>query len=170
MGAPSQQQIDEAIADGLARGVDEGEVLAHLAGLERMSDGELAAVGVTIRPAPAPAPTPATDPAPAFAPVPVRARHDGWTVDRQRTFIAALAETGCVSEACGEVGITARSAYRLRAHPGAAAFRELGTMPSRSLRRGSPLWPGNAPSTAPPNDCSRMASWWPNGGGQAIAC
>ena len=59
----------------------------------------------------------------AFAPAAVRPRHDGWTAERQRAFIAALAETGCVSEACAEVGITPRSAYRLREHRAGAAFR-----------------------------------------------
>lgn len=59
-----------------------------------------------------------------FAPVCLKPRHDGWTVERQRAFIAALAETGCVSEACAEVGITPRSAYRLREHPKAKAFCE----------------------------------------------
>jgi hypothetical protein len=54
----------------------------------------------------------------------VRRRSDGWTAERQRRFIEALAETGCVSEACAEVGITARSAYRLRQHPQAEAFRK----------------------------------------------
>jgi hypothetical protein len=58
-----------------------------------------------------------------FAPVPVKPRRDGWTTERQRAFIAALAETGCVSEACAEVGITPRSAYRLRERPEAKAFR-----------------------------------------------
>ncbi|MCL6741196.1 hypothetical protein LZ518_08640 [Sphingomonas sp. RB56-2] len=59
-----------------------------------------------------------------FAPVAVKPRHDGWTAERQRAFIAVLAETGCVSEACAEVGITPRSAYRLREHPKAKAFCE----------------------------------------------
>ena len=58
-----------------------------------------------------------------FTPVPVRARHDGWTVERQRTFIQCLAETGCVRTACAEVGLNARSAYKLREHTNAQAFR-----------------------------------------------
>jgi hypothetical protein len=33
----------------------------------------------------------------AFAPVPVKARHDGWTVERQKWFILRLALGGCVS-------------------------------------------------------------------------
>ena len=36
---------------------------------------------------------------PQFAPVAVRARHDGWTAQRQRRFIEALASNGCVAEA-----------------------------------------------------------------------
>jgi hypothetical protein len=63
--------------------------------------------------------------------VPVRNRYDGWTAGRQRAFIAALAETGCVSEACAEVGIIARSAYRLREQPG-RPFASPGSRPSRS--------------------------------------
>ena len=58
-----------------------------------------------------------------FEPVPVQPRFDGWTADRQRTFIRCLAETGCMKTACAEVGITPRSAYRLREHPRAAGFR-----------------------------------------------
>ncbi len=57
-----------------------------------------------------------------YTPVPLRARRNGWTAERQRIFLAALAETGCVSQACLEAGITARSAHRLRAHPEGAAF------------------------------------------------
>ena len=53
-----------------------------------------------------------------YTPVPMkRARHDGWTADRQRTFLAALAESGSIAQACHEAGITARSAYRLRNDP-----------------------------------------------------
>ena len=43
---------------------------------------------------------------------------------RQRLFITTLAETGCISDACAAAGITPKSAYRLRAHPKAAAFVE----------------------------------------------
>ena len=49
-------------------------------------------------------------------------RHDGWTAERQREFIIALSEMGCVSDACAAVGISPRSAYRLRRRPGAEAF------------------------------------------------
>lgn len=58
-----------------------------------------------------------------YVPVPQQsARHDGWTAERQRTFLTVLAESGCISEACAQAGITARSAYRLRAHPNGANF------------------------------------------------
>ena len=57
-------------------------------------------------------------------PVPVRARHDGWTPEKQHDFIQALAESGCVREACAAVGMNARSAYRLRARTDASAFRQ----------------------------------------------
>ena len=53
-----------------------------------------------------------------------RTRHDGWTAERQRTFLTVLAETGCISEACSEAGVSSRSAYRLRQLPHAKAFAE----------------------------------------------
>lgn len=58
-----------------------------------------------------------------FAPVPrKRQRHDGWTGERQRGFIAALAACGSVSAAARHVGKTARSAYRLLDSEGATGF------------------------------------------------
>jgi hypothetical protein len=57
-------------------------------------------------------------------PVPVRTRLDGWTPERQREFIAALGACGVVAEAAARVGMSARSAYKLRARPGARSFRE----------------------------------------------
>lgn len=58
-----------------------------------------------------------------FNPIPLRERHDGWTADRQIAFIDALAATGCVTDAARTVGLSVRSAYRLRAHPEAGSFR-----------------------------------------------
>ena len=60
----------------------------------------------------------------SFELVPVRARHDGWTPEKQHDFIAALAESGCVAEACAAVRLSAKSAYRLRARPDASTFRQ----------------------------------------------
>jgi hypothetical protein len=59
---------------------------------------------------------------PPFYPVPTRTRHDGWTVQRQADFLGMLAETGSVIGACEAVGMSRKSAYRLRARPGAASF------------------------------------------------
>lgn len=59
-----------------------------------------------------------------FEPVPTRARHDGWTPQKQHDFILALAACACVVEAAASVGMTAKSAYRLRARPDASAFRQ----------------------------------------------
>ncbi len=73
------------------------------------------------------APVPDDDPAHLadYQPVTLhRQRHDGWTAERQRTFLIALAETGCISEACRLTGITTRSAYRLRGHALGTAFAE----------------------------------------------
>jgi hypothetical protein len=59
----------------------------------------------------------------AFNPVPLRARHDGWTAEKQIAFIEALAETGCVEEACRRVGMSDSAAYKLRLRPCGAPFR-----------------------------------------------
>lgn len=63
-------------------------------------------------------------PAHSFTPVTVRARHDGWTADRQVELIEALAESGCVEEACRRVGMSAQSAYTLRQRDDAQSFRQ----------------------------------------------
>lgn len=53
-----------------------------------------------------------------------RTRSDGWTAERQRKFLIALAETGSISEACGGAGVSSRSAYRLRQRADAKSFAE----------------------------------------------
>lgn len=58
-----------------------------------------------------------------FEPVPRKYRHDGWTPERQRAFIAALADTGSVSAACRRINMSAEGAYYLRRAPGAESFR-----------------------------------------------
>ena len=57
-----------------------------------------------------------------YTPVALRPRSDGWTADRQRTFLTVLAETGSISTACMKAGVSSRSAYRLRTHPDAGGF------------------------------------------------
>lgn len=62
---------------------------------------------------------------PAFAPVPRHYnRHDGWTPERQRGFIEALADTGSVKAAAHAVNMTPEGAYLLRRHPEAHEFRK----------------------------------------------
>jgi hypothetical protein len=58
-----------------------------------------------------------------FTPVPVRARHDGWTVERQIAFIEALAESGIVEDACRRVGMSRTAADNLRHRPCGMHFR-----------------------------------------------
>lgn len=59
----------------------------------------------------------------SFTPVALdRARHDGWTPQAQRGFIAALFATGSVGAAARSVGMTRMSAYRLRKRAGAESF------------------------------------------------
>ena len=58
-----------------------------------------------------------------FAPVPRRFRHDGWTPERQKAFIEALADTGCVTRAAAMVNMSQQNCYALRRSPGAEEFR-----------------------------------------------
>ncbi|MCA0977689.1 hypothetical protein LCM19_04860 [Qipengyuania flava] len=67
-------------------------------------------------------PVPAED-IPAFDTVPVKFRHDGWTPARQKAFIGALADTGCVSRAARYVNMSTEGAYYLRRRPGSESFR-----------------------------------------------
>jgi hypothetical protein len=60
---------------------------------------------------------------PAFAPVPRKFRHDGWTPERQKAFIGALADTGSVSRAARHVNMSPEGAYYLRRQPGSEGFR-----------------------------------------------
>lgn len=72
---------------------------------------------------PPPDPPDIEDEIPDFIPVPlIRHRRDGWTPERQRGFIAALAESGVVAGAARSVGMSATSAYNLRRRPGAESF------------------------------------------------
>src|SRR5687767_11130448 len=58
-----------------------------------------------------------------FDPVPrKRNRRTGWTEERQRAFIAALARCGSVRLACRHVGLGASSVYRLLDMDGAESF------------------------------------------------
>src|SRR5262249_45320486 len=57
-----------------------------------------------------------------FEPVQVARRIDGWYPERQVAFIEELADCGIVREAAARVGMTERSARRLRLRPDAAAF------------------------------------------------
>jgi hypothetical protein len=57
-----------------------------------------------------------------WVPVRRRPRTDGWTEEKQRRFIEALADTGLVSHAAKAVGMSRESANRLRRSPHGAAF------------------------------------------------
>jgi len=62
---------------------------------------------------------------PPFTPVPrLCNRHDGWTEERQRNFIEALADTGSVKAAAHRVNMTPEGAYLLRRHPQGQSFRK----------------------------------------------
>lgn len=75
-------------------------------------------------------------PLPTFTPVPLsRSRHDGWTPERQRAFIAALAETGVVASAARAVGMGVTSAYNLRRRAGAESFARAWKLVETEARR-----------------------------------
>lgn len=80
------------------------------------------ALGERATPAASPEPAPAPSFVDDLEPVTVRRRWRGWSAERQREFLIALAETGSISMACQQVAMTSRSAYRLRQRPDAAAF------------------------------------------------
>ncbi len=62
---------------------------------------------------------------PVFTPVPRgRIRHDGWTPERQRNFIEALADLGSVRAAAHAINMTPEGAYLLRRHTEAGEFRK----------------------------------------------
>ncbi|PXA83820.1 hypothetical protein DMC47_42205 [Nostoc sp. 3335mG] len=69
----------------------------------------------------------ASSDAPALpdAPLPAlrRARLDGFDPAKQRAFLAVLAETGSVAQACAAVGIARSTAYKLRMMAEAQSFR-----------------------------------------------
>jgi hypothetical protein len=52
----------------------------------------------------------------------LRTRHDGWKLERQQRFLACLGAECTVAVAVAAVGMTARSAYKLRRHQAGAAF------------------------------------------------
>jgi hypothetical protein len=49
-------------------------------------------------------------------------RSDGWTADRQRSFLTALSEGHTVESACRIVGLSVASAYALRRRPAGVVF------------------------------------------------
>jgi hypothetical protein len=62
---------------------------------------------------------------PKFTPVALdRVRHDGWTPERQRLFLVALAALGTVDSAARAVGMSRISAYNLKKHVGAKSFAD----------------------------------------------
>ena len=76
---------------------------------------------------------------PDFTPVPRRRnRRDGWTPERQRGFVAALAETGSVPAAARAVGMTPEGAYQLRRQPGAETFAAAWTAALDAAARATP--------------------------------
>lgn len=62
---------------------------------------------------------------PEFTPVALdRVRHDGWTPERQRLFLIALAALGTVDSAAQAVGMSRISAYNLKKRADAGSFAD----------------------------------------------
>lgn len=59
---------------------------------------------------------------PDFTPVPRQTVSHGWTVAKQRSFIAALAETGSVRMATEACGMSQSGVYKLRIAPDGGSF------------------------------------------------
>ncbi len=57
-----------------------------------------------------------------WVPVLRKRRADGWSPERQRDFIARLADTGSVKDAARMTGMSEQSCYRLRRSPGGENF------------------------------------------------
>ncbi len=57
-----------------------------------------------------------------WVPVLKKRRADGWSPEKQRAFIEALADTGSVMQAAQSVGMSGRSVQKLRRSPGAENF------------------------------------------------
>lgn len=85
--------------------------------------GGSARLGAPARPGASTRPGQTSAKARVFTPVAARARHDGWTLERQTDFIDALAECACVDAACKRVGKAPSSAYALRRRVDAQSFR-----------------------------------------------
>ena len=65
---------------------------------------------------------PDAPPVPEAGPGPCPSRHDGWTPERQRTFVEAIAGGDTVDQACRRAGMTASAAYAFRRRANGAAF------------------------------------------------
>lgn len=83
-----------------------------------------------------------------FDPVPRKFdRHNGWTAERQRGFIRALAECGDVEKAAQSQGLTGNGAYQLRKAMGSESFRAAWT---RALdRKKGRISSGSRPTETP---------------------
>ena len=91
-----------------------------------------------------------------FAPVVRKCkRHDGWTPDRQRTYIVALARLGEVERAAQSLGRTGSGAFKVRTSAGGEGFADAwdGALPlfharnpGLSRRGGRAVRPGFRPS------------------------
>ena len=83
-----------------------------------------------------------------WVPVRRRPRHDGWTEEKQRRFIEALADTGLVSHAAKSVGMSRESATASAVRRMARPFRGHGMRPGNMQAARWKILRLNAPSKA----------------------
>lgn len=99
---------------------------------------------------------------PDFQPVARKYRHDGWTPERQRAFIAALADTGSVSRAATMVNMSPEGAYYLRRQAGAESCLSrlvwMDKPPKRAPGKPRSTSASSASATSPLNARSRASS------------
>ena len=80
---------------------------------------------------------------------PPRARHDGWTPERQLAFLGALSVSRSVTRSAAAAGMSRESAYRLRDRPDGALFAARWDQILRRHFNPAPDYEGHVPGAPP---------------------
>jgi hypothetical protein len=78
-----------------------------------------------------------------FDPVSLRPRVDGWTPERQREYVEALADSGVARHAAARVGMSEQGVNRLRRRADARSFDRACDAALRLGAAGSSQWASN---------------------------